>query len=100
MSEWKVFASLAVDYLGMPKEAMPFYDSAKSYSRKANRVLDRIFMSGNLGHNNDVSYRVKYTGVKYNMVSLWRRLKDFAGLTLIFPIDAPKFFVHYVYSKI
>lgn len=100
MSEWKVFASLAVDYLGMPKEAMPFYDSATSLNRKANRVLDRIIMSGNLGHNNDVSYRVKYTGVKYNMVSLWRRLKDFAGLTLIFPIDAPKFFVHYVYSKI
>lgn len=27
MKEWQVFAALAVTYLGMPKEAMPFYDS-------------------------------------------------------------------------
>ena len=27
MTEWKAFASLAVDTLGMPVEAMPFYDS-------------------------------------------------------------------------
>lgn len=26
MSEWKAFASLAVDTLGMPVELMPFYD--------------------------------------------------------------------------
>lgn len=27
MREWKAFASLAVDTLGKPEEAMPFYDS-------------------------------------------------------------------------
>lgn len=29
MEEWKAFASFAVDYLGMPSDAMPFYDDSK-----------------------------------------------------------------------
>ena len=28
MTEWKAFAAYAVDYLGMPSEAMPLYDGA------------------------------------------------------------------------
>lgn len=40
MSEWKVFAALAVGYLGMPKEAMPLYDVRGK--KKAERVLKHI----------------------------------------------------------
>ena len=98
MTEWRVFAALAVDKLGMPKDAMPFYDAR--YKSKCVRVLERILKSGNMGHNNDLSYREKYSGLTYKLVALWRRMKDFAGFTRIFPIDAPKFFVHYVFRKI
>lgn len=98
MTEWKAFASLAVDVLGMSREAMPMYDSR--FSVKGERVLARILKSGNMGHNNDLSYRTKYSGLTYKLVALWRRLKDFAGFTMIFPVDAPKFFVHYVFRKI
>lgn len=98
MTEWKSFASLAIDMLGMPESVMPFYDSR--FKKRGERVFARIMKSGNMGHNNDLSYRTRYTGAKYKMVSLWRRIKDFAAFTRIFPIDAPKFFVHYALRKI
>ena len=102
-SEWKVFAALAVNTLGMPKEAMPLYDGSKKeegrWKRKGDLVLNRIMKCGNFGHNNDLSYRTKYTGLKYKMVAFWRRLKDFISLTYIFPIDAPRFFITYLFSK-
>ena len=97
MSEWQTFAALAVDTLGVPVEAMPLYD--KRYKRNAKRVLKRIMKSGNFGHNNDLSYRTKYKGLTYNLVSLWRRFVDFASLIPVFPLDAPRFFVTYVVNK-
>ena len=97
MTEWKAFASLVVDTLGMPVEAMPFYDSR--YSRKGRSVLSLIMEAGNFGHNKDLSYRTRYKGVKYKMVSLWRRFCDFVRFTFIFPLDAPRFFFTYVFGK-
>lgn len=98
MTEWQVFGALTVEYLGMPVEAMPFYDSR--FTVKGERVLERILKSGNFGHNNDLSYRAKYSGMKYKIVALWRRLVDFVGLSQIFPLDAPRFFVTYVFGKV
>lgn len=99
ITEWKVFAAFAVNILGMPLDTMPFYKKAK-YDKKALRVLNRIMMSGNMGHNNYLSYRVKYKGIAFIVVSLWRRFKEFVSFVPIFPLDAPKFFVRYVFSKI
>ena len=38
MSEWKTFGSLAVNTLGMPAEAMPFYSDSNKWKKKAERV--------------------------------------------------------------
>lgn len=97
MTEWKAFASFAVDTLGMPVEAMLFYDP--QYKAKGSRVLERILKSGNLGHNNDLSYRTRYTGLKYKIIATWRRLLDFASLVPMFPVDTPKFFFTYMFNK-
>lgn len=97
MTEWKVFASLAVENLGMPLDAMPFYDS--QFKTKGERVLNRVLKSGNMGHNNDQSYHVRYKGLSYKIVALWRRFCDFLSFLPIFPVDAPKFFVTYVVNK-
>lgn len=43
MSEWKAFAALAVEHLGMPIEAMPLYDSGKKWSKKAEKILAFAF---------------------------------------------------------
>lgn len=49
--EWKAFAALAVEYLGMPIEAMPLYSSDKSWKSKADRIISMIMETGNFGHN-------------------------------------------------
>lgn len=100
MSEWKVFASLAVHTLGMPQEAMPFYDESACYKRKARRVLSHILKSGNLGHNNDVSYRGRYSAATSNIITFFRRLADFAKFSIVFPIDSPRFFMTYLTNRI
>lgn len=97
LSEWKAFASLAVDTLGMPVEAMPFYDAR--FKGKGEKVLRRVLKSGNFGHNNDLRYRTKYTGLSYKIVATWRRFVDFASLIPVFPLDAPRFFLTYMFNK-
>lgn len=98
MSEWKVFASLVIEYLGMPLEAMPLYE--KGDERKASRVLRHVIKSGNFGHNNDVSYRGRYGKFTSNVITFFRRLGEFVGFARLFPADAPKFFVTYVSKRV
>lgn len=99
MSEWKVFGAMAVEYLGMPEEAMPICDSSFRIQVLGSRVLARIIKIGNFGHNNDVSYRGKYSGFVANMITFFRRMWDFMKFALLFPLDSPRFFVTYVRGK-
>ena len=51
MEEWNTFAALAVEYVGMPREAMPLYefqDSSFKFQRKAERLL-KIILGGRSG---------------------------------------------------
>lgn len=85
MSEWKGFAALAVDYLGMPVEAMPLYDDSRRWSRKAKRMVAFILEVGNFGHNRDNSFYEKYPYIIFKMISLWRHIGDFFRHLSIFP---------------
>lgn len=96
---WRVFATFAVDVLGMPEEAMPFYTKGK-FENKSRKVLEKVLESGNFGHNKDLTYRLKYSGITYKLVSFRRRFVDFASISFIFPIDAPRFFVSYLFNKV
>ena len=88
LTEWETFAALAVDWLGMPKEAMPLYSAKREWSLKAERVLSFILETGNFGHNRDKSYYGKYPVVVYKAISLWKNTKDSLRHLLIFPKDA------------
>ncbi len=90
MTEWKAFAVLAVDYLGMPVEAMPFYTDDKKWKRKASRVMGYVLETGSFGHNRDYSYLQKYPYIIYKAISFWKHLKDGAFLFPIFPLDSIK----------
>lgn len=90
MTEWKAFGSLAVEYLGMPVEAMPLYSDDKKWFRKADKVMGFILETGNFGHNRDYSYYQKYPYVVFKAISLWRHIKDFGRYFVIFPLDAIK----------
>lgn len=100
MPEWKAFASLAVEHLDMPQQAMPFYTKTRRNSRRARRVLRRILVTGNMGHNQDQSYKYKYSNSIGKVITFFRRLKEFWHLSGIFPMNAPRFFVSYVFNRI
>ena len=90
MSEWKVFGSMAVNMLGMPIEAIPFYSSDIKWKKKADRVLNYILETGNFGHNRDVSYQKNTPALLRKFITMWRQTIDNARHFLIFPKDSIK----------
>lgn len=91
MSEWKAFAAMVVDWLGMPKEAMPLYDADEKWSKKAERVLRFVMKVGNFGHES----RRNYSGMSYvkrKFISFWGRQSDMLRHFRIFPLDSIIFF--------
>ena len=88
MTEWKSFAALVVDYLGMPVEAIPYYSDSRKWSRKARKIMEFVLETGNFGHNRDYSYYKKYPFVIFKAISFWRHIKDFGRYFVIFPLDA------------
>lgn len=87
ISEWKAFAALAVEYLGMPKEAMPLYDSDNQWKNKATKALSIVMKSGNMGHNKDISYTDKYPYIVSKLISFWNHIIESFRLFPIFPLD-------------
>lgn len=88
MTEWKAFAALAVNYLDMPKEAIPFYSTDKRWNRKADKIMDFILETGNFGRNRDYSYYKKYPYLVFKAISFYNHIKDAYKHSLIFPKDA------------
>lgn len=91
MTEWKAFGAFAVEYLGMPVEAMPFYSPKKKWKRKAERICSFVMEVGNMGHNRDSSYFEKYPYVIRKVFSLGRRISDLTRHARIFPLDSIRF---------
>lgn len=89
-TEWKAFAAVAVDYLGMPVEFMPLYSPDFRWSRKANHIMSFIFKTGNFGHNRARVKSKTYLGRKLR--STHRKFSDFAHHAYAFPLDSARFF--------
>lgn len=90
MTEWKVFGAMAVEYIGMPEEAMPLYSVSGIRRWKARRLLSFVMETGNFGHNRDNAYRRKEPMLKAKMISMKRNLNDGMKQFLIFPLDSMK----------
>jgi hypothetical protein len=86
VTEWKAFASLAVNHLGMPEDAMPLYSPSKRWEKKAGRIIRLILETGNFGQNRDLAYQ-KHSFVVRKAITLWRLSWDSIRQILIFPID-------------
>ena len=100
MSEWKAFYNLASRYLGMPDLDSRLMIQDSRFDKKADRIMGLVLESGNFGHNKDLSYRSRFSGLTYKIVAVWRRFLDFCRFAAIFPLDAPLFFVTYVMGKV
>lgn len=88
MTEWKSFSALAVDYLGIQKNAIPLYSPGRKWSKKAEKVLKIILETGNFGHNVDRSYIVESGKLKRKLTTLWRVVEESVRNFRVFPIDS------------
>ena len=100
MSEWRAFGAFAVEYLGMPSEAMPFFSANDKWKRKADKLCKFILEVGNFGHNRDMSYYQKYPYLIRKVISMARRCGDVMKHMRIFPIDSLRFFPYIMYNGI
>ena len=107
MSEWKVFGAFAVEYLGMPIEAMPVlndngneWELGGSLRRKAGRICSFIMEVGNFGHNRDTSYYSKCPFLIRKTISMGWRIGDLFRHATIFPLDSFRFFPKLMFDGI
>lgn len=100
MSEWRAFGALAVEYLGMPIEAMPFYSPDNKWKGKADRICAFIMEVGNLGHNSDKSYFEKYPYFVRKAISFGRRIGGLYRHSRIFPMDSVRFLPRMVFNGV
>lgn len=100
MDEWRAFAAYAVDYLGMPVEAMPLYSSALKWSKKAERINDFVMEVGNFGHNrSSLASGTQSRGFfAHKAASLWRRTADSFRHLITFPRNALKIWCYMVWT--
>lgn len=100
VGEWKAFAAFAVEYLGMPVEAMPLYDESMKWKRKARKICNYVMKAGNFGHNRDMSYYNKYPYLVRKFVSFSRRVNDTVKNATIFPLDSLRFFFTIMFNGV
>ncbi len=100
VSEWKAFASFAVNVLGMPADSMPFYSPSWKWKRKANSILNFIMTVGNFGHNRDNTFRTEQPFLKRKWMAFRYKLNDFIYHFQIFPLNSLKVFITDVKSGI
>jgi hypothetical protein len=99
MTEWRAFAAMAVEYLGMPVDAMPFYSDSVKWKKKAEKILDFVLEVGNFGHNRDSNY-MKYPYVIRKCFSMGRRIGDSFRHARIFPLDSLRFFPYMMFNGV
>lgn len=104
LMEWRAFGAFAVEYLGMPIEAMPLLNENDNQNanlkRKAERIKDFILMSGNFGHNRDMSHFGKYPFFVRKCISMGRRVGDIFNHAKIFPMSSLRFFPRIMWNGV
>lgn len=98
MTEWRSFSAYAVEWLGMPTEAMPLYVENLHWSKKAEKISYIVLKTGNFGYNQvRNSFCQKYSLLR-KCESLWIRLGLLFRHFSIFPIDSVLFFIQVIKS--
>ena len=112
MSEWKAFGAMAIEYLGLPIEAMPLLNlnvtrksqiAQKNYlnlNKKAERIMEFILEVGNFGHNRDMSFYREGSYLGQKVKSFSRRMGDLWNHLRIFPMDTLRFFPRIMWNGV
>lgn len=100
VSEWKAFYNLASRYLGMPDFGLMLMVHDSRFDKKADRIMEFILKSGNMGHNRDMSHFSKYPYLIRKCISMGRRIGDLINHARIFPLDSLWFFPRIMFNGV
>lgn len=98
MSEWKAFSAFAVEYLGMPTEALPLYSDDMKWKKKADLICKFVIEVGNMGHKRDMSYYGEKPFLIRKAISMGQRCRDLMRHTNLFPLDSIRFMPYLLYN--
>ncbi len=99
MSEWLAFASLVVEYLGMPTDAMPFYSDDNKWSQKARKIMTIVLESGNFGQNHNHDFlKEKRVFVRKAKTLKYLTMNNLRILT-IFPKDTINAWIYMFFTR-
>ena len=59
ITEWNAFGNVAVKYLGMPYDAMPFFSESNQKKKKCDQIVRMILFEGNQGRFNALCSVIK-----------------------------------------
>ncbi len=96
MSEWKSFAAFAVDYLGMPVDAMPLYLSSNIWRRRAEHICSFILRVGNFGIKDSKPPRNHSIFVR-KLLSFFEIISYTSRHVIFFPISSIRTFFYQVW---
>lgn len=91
---WKMFAFIAVEYLGLSPEKMPLYDAG--FKPQSERLLEAILTGGNFGWYAKVNASDPATeyNVKYALAKFGYMFRYFRYSFPIMPLDATCFYLY------
>jgi hypothetical protein len=97
---WVVFASIAVEHLGLPADECPFYNVL--YSDDALRIVRLIYREGNFGKFNPMvlkrQNKKKYLSKKF--VSFRLHSERFMTIACIFPRETTRRYGHFLNNSL
>lgn len=101
-SEWKAFGAFAVEYLGMPIEAVPLLNANDNLNanlrKKADRICEFILKVGNFGHNRDMSFYHNGSYFVQKVKSFGRRCGDMISHFRFFPVGTIRFIPYILFN--
>ena len=100
VSEWKAFYNLASRYLGMPDIGFGLMVHDSRFDKKADRIMEFIIKTGNMGHNRDMSHFSQKPYLVRKCVSMGRRIGDLINHARIFPMDSLRFFPRIMWNGV
>lgn len=94
---WKLFACIAVNYLGVPVDKMPLYDP--SYRKKSEKIMEEIIAGGNFGFYSKefASYGNHKYGFMYGLAKFPAVTKYFISLFTLIPVEATFLYFNRLY---
>lgn len=94
---WKLFACIAVRYLGVSPEKIPLYNPA--YGKKAEKILEEIIEGGNFGTYSKANTRTPFygSGLRYGLGKIRNITEYFVSLFPVIPVEATFLYFNRLY---